>query len=177
METFINPKEMVADDDFPKKRADALRSLNIQTIDPQIRDIVEGIKDIPYCFTLQSCYGHIIEKSPDASQVNRIDPGPALPADALYQIAYFALVLENNESGRSLYQSLVDISHLDNDFIQFGSAEWFRENQGFCNSYVIQVAPYRCRNLDRFNMTSEEARKWCHARSLFLQELRYLFKV
>lgn len=146
-------------------------------IDPQIMDIIEGIMAVPHCFTLQSCYGHIIEQGTDGSRVKRIDPEPALPDNGLYQIAYLALVLENSESGRSLYQSLIDISLLDNNFIQFGSAEWFWKNEGFCNSYVIQVAPSGCRHLDRFNMSGEEAQKWLNSRALFFNELKKLFEL
>ncbi len=175
METFINPKKMIEDDSFSEKRRRTLGKLHISAIDPQIRDIIKGIEAVPYCYTVQSCHGHIIVESPDRSQVKRIDPESALPDNGLYQIAYLALVLENSESGRSLYQSMVDISLLDNDFIQFGSAEWFWKNQGFCNSYVIQVAPYRFRHLDRFNMSGAEAQKWLNSRELFLNEVKKRF--
>ena len=172
METFINSKEMVKDNRFSVKRAEALRHLSMSDIDPKIRDIIEVFAKMRHCFTIQSCQGHIIEQSTGKDRVKRIDPESELPASGLYQIAYLALVLENSKHGRNLYQVLADISKLNNDFIQLGSAKWFWTTKGFINSYVIQVEPFRFRHLDRFNMDCEDAGKWLEARELFFKELR-----
>lgn len=174
METFTSPKELVENDVFETERAKALARMDLSTIDYQIRGIIEAFKNMPYCFTLQSCYGHIIKQNPGSGHEKRIDPDPTSPAAGLYQIAYLALVLENCPAGHSLYLHLAEIPRLDPEFIQFGSAEWFWETQGFRNSYVIQVCPYRFRHFDRFAMFVEEARTWLSARELFFVELKKL---
>ena len=173
METFIYPKEMVKDNAFMEKRSKEAAWLDLSTIDPQIKDIIKALQALPHCFSLQSCDGHIIEPRTDGGYL-KIDPDPESPATWLYQIAYLALVLENSPDGQTLYQHLAEIPRLDVDFIQFGSAEWFWNTQGFCNSYVIQVCPYKFRHLDRFTMSAEEAKKWINARDLFFHELKRL---
>jgi hypothetical protein len=92
----------------------------------------------------------------------------------LYQLAYLALVLENSPPGRELYEALNDIALLDIEFIQWGSADWFWKTQGQCNSYVIQAEPYRYKDLDRFSMDREEARKWLDAKALLFGQVREL---
>jgi len=174
METFVNPKEMVEDDRFSEKRANAIRHLSMSDIDPPIRDIIQGFKGMRHCFTIQSCHGHIIKQIQGGDRFKRIDPESGLPGNGLYQIAYLALALEYSEAGRQLYHGLEDISLLDDDFIQFGSAGWFWHTQGFCNSFVIQVEPDRFRHLDRFKMDRGEARIWLKIRELFFGELRKL---
>ncbi|MBW1789362.1 MAG: hypothetical protein JRK53_22560 [Deltaproteobacteria bacterium] len=173
METYCKLKELVEDDRFSEKRANALEQICMSDIDPPIRDIIETFKETPYCFTIQSCHGHIIEQG-DGNQVKRIEPESGLPENGLYQIAYVTLVLENSAPGREFYQALSDVSRLDEKFIQWGGAHWFWETQGHCNSYVIQVAPHRFRHLDRFNMDRTEGRQWLKARALFFKELRGL---
>jgi hypothetical protein len=173
METFTEPREMVEDLHFTQKRAKALKQLRMSHIDPPIRDIVEGFQAVPHCFTIQSCHGHIMERGPDGG-LGRIEPELGLPNQGLYQIAYFALVLENSEAGRKWYQALADLSLLDHEYIQFGSADWFWNSLGFLNSYVIQVEPHRFRHLDRFSMDRQEAQKWLSAKGLLFSELRKL---
>lgn len=177
METFTEPKEMVDDKRFFEKRARALKHLKMSTIDPPIRDIIEALTSIRHCFTVQSCHGHIVKQDPGGEVIERIDPELELPETGLYQIAYLALVLENSDNGRKLYRILSDLSLLDAHFFQFGSADWFWKTRGFCNSYVIQVEPYRFRHLDWFTMDRKEAKEWLDARNLFFGELRKQLKI
>lgn len=163
---------MIADDRFAQKRAGALKHLRMSHIDPPIRDIVKSFKGIRACFTLQCCHGHIIHQKPGSGKSAFKDPASRPPVSGLYQLAYVALVLENSLPGRELYRGLADISGPDEDFIQFGSADWFWETKEFCNSYVIQVCPRRFRHLDRFKMDAGEARRWLAARAFLFKALR-----
>ena len=131
METFTKPQKMVEDKRFFEKRTHALKHLRIPTIDPPIRDIIEALKSIRHCFTVQSCHGHIIKQDPGGEVIERIDPELGLPETGLYQIAYLALVLEKSHNGRKLYRILSNLSLLDEHFFQFGSADWFWKTQGF----------------------------------------------
>ena len=176
MDTFVEPRPMVENLYYSEKRAEMNSRLRMDDIDPSIQDIIVGFKRMPHCFTIQSCHGHIIEQSPNGG-VTRIEPESRLPAKGLYQIAYLALVLDNSEPGRSLYQALSGMAGLDHEFIQFGSADWFWYNQKFVNSYVIQVEPYRFRHLDRFEMDRNEAEGWISARNVFFREIRKLLGI
>lgn len=173
METLTHPKEMVKDGSFAEKRTQALQQLRMSNIDPPIRDIIKDLKRLRHCFTVQSCHGHLIKQNKAGEIVQRIDPvALGLPETGLYQIAYLTLVLENSQAGRQLFQYLSDISLLDDQYFQFGSADWFWNSQGFFNSYVIQVAPYRYRHQDRFCMDCKEAVRWLDARDVFFEEIR-----
>ena len=101
METFGKPRKMVEDERFSEKREQALKQLRISDIDPPISDIVKGFNEISWCFTLQSCHGHIIEQGPVENRVEKLEPESGLPESTLYQIAYAALVLENSGPGEN----------------------------------------------------------------------------
>ena len=62
METFTELKPIVKNPLFRKQREQALKNLDLTTIDVPVCDIIKGFADIPYCFTLQSCYGHFLYK-------------------------------------------------------------------------------------------------------------------
>lgn len=164
METFIDPKEMIEEAGFSEIRAEILKNLHIPDIDPPIRDIIHTFRSFPHCVTIQCCHGHLLESSVDNDR-------------GLYQIAYLALMLENSPKGREYYNRLAKIAQLDTEFIQWGSAEWFWDNQGLWNSYVIQAEPYRFRHLDRFLMNPSEAMQWHEARTMLFQELRKLLHI
>lgn len=172
METFIAAKEMVEDPSFEEKREKALKQFHMSEIDPQIRDVVNGFAQMEHCFTVQSCHGHIIEQDTDSKVIRRIDPEPELPETGCYQLAYLALVIENSVPGRELMRALAGLASEDEEFIQWGCAEWFWITQGHPNSYVIQVQPYRFRNLDRFTMEREEAETWLAARDRLFRKVR-----
>jgi len=60
METFVEPKPFVENPDYNNQRQSYLTTLNLSIIDTPIVDIVQAFSEMPYCFTLQSCYGHFV---------------------------------------------------------------------------------------------------------------------
>ena len=172
METFGPPMEMVENKAFERKRQKAIEKLRLSEIDSDIRDIVSGFSRLPHCYTIQSCRGHIIEPGPEGGPVVKKEPGPDPPKSALYQIAYLAFVIEDSKPGRELQRFLAGLEGLDKDLIQWGSATWFWLDQDQVNSYVIQVEPYRYREMDRFTMNRPEALKWLEVRELFFDAVR-----
>ena len=146
-----------------------LGRLDINTIDKPIAQLIDGLSKLPYCFTLQSCYGHFLydgQRNPYNTQ--------ALPASAAvsrveYKIAYVALCLQNDDSGKALFQDLSGLVSIDPEYIQFGCAEWFWERQ--VNSYVLQVEPERFKTKDRIVVDYQEALHIERVRNEFFSEL------
>jgi hypothetical protein len=62
MKTFTKLKAFVDDPHYYEKREESLCKLQICTIDAPIVEIIKDFAKLPYCFTLQSCYGHFIHK-------------------------------------------------------------------------------------------------------------------
>jgi hypothetical protein len=60
METFTESKPFVKNPDFHSQRQAYLSTFDINVIDKPIVDIISGFAKPPYCFTLQSCYGHFV---------------------------------------------------------------------------------------------------------------------
>jgi hypothetical protein len=164
LETFTAPKEFVADNRYLQDRQEALEALALQVIDRPIVELIEGFTRLPYCFTLQSCYGHFLCASgQDSSNLERLPP--RYEGEVNYRIAYLALCLENSPRGRKLRDSLQVVSAFDQDYVQFGSADWFWERH--CNSYVLQVEPVRHRTKDQVVVK--------HSEALYLERIRDLF--
>ncbi|MCD4796784.1 MAG: hypothetical protein K8R49_06425, partial [Candidatus Cloacimonetes bacterium] len=137
METFTEFKPLVDNPHFHQQREKALYQLDINIIDAHIKELIKAFSDLPYCFTLQSCYGHFLYD--DQKNPNNIEPLPELDkiSQVEYRIAYIALCIRNNEQGRTFLQELKKIPAIDPDYVQFGCADWFWEQQ--VNSYVLQV--------------------------------------
>lgn len=155
METFTALKGFVENPHYHEQRAEALSRLDIGTIDAPIDKVIRGFSKLAYCFTLQSCYGHFLHKQQRDPQ--NVAP---LPTDdnittVEYRIAYIALCLENNDSGKKLFRDLGKIPIIDQDYIQFGCAEWFWKRQ--VNSYALQVEPKRYMNKDKVFISYQEA--------------------
>jgi hypothetical protein len=176
VETFVEPIEMVEESRFTQNRIKALGDLRPGEIDPQILDIVQDFLQLPHCYTVQSCCGHFVVPGDDGQGVTMLDPGPRPPETGLYQLAYVAVVIENSGPGRELYHRLSEFPKLSKAFIQWGSATWFWNEQGYLNSYVLQVEPVRFKHLDRFTMDEQEARDWLAARELFWTALRGMLR-
>lgn len=130
---------------------------------------------MPYCFTLQSCYGHFLYENHQEDPYN-IDPLPAtgLIARVEYRIAYVAFCLENNDSGRVLLYALGGLPAIDLENIQFCSADWFWERQ--VNSYALQVEPRRFRHEDTAVLSYEEALSVEQTRNSFFVSLKKLLE-
>jgi hypothetical protein len=162
METFIAARAFGPDPHFESSRTAALAELNIADIDPPIADIISDFARIPWCFTLQSCWGHFVhDGQPDP---RCCDPLAHYTEDTRgrYQLAYVAVCLKNSPEGRLLHDDLRAIVKLDPANIQFGSAEWFWNQQ--VNTYVLQVEPERFKTQDRAILDVREA--------LYLEKLK-----
>jgi len=174
LETFTEPKDFVDNPHYLQQRQASLATLDNVTIDGPIVDIVKSLQDLPYCFTLQSCYGHFVHTGQqDRNNTERLHISDS-SADVTYRIAYIALCIENSPEGKGLFKDLRDISVADSEFIQFGSAEWFWDRQ--LNSYALQVEPERYRDKDQVTIDYREALRVQDARDSFFSELRNLLR-
>lgn len=141
METFIGPKELVENRHFKEQRQKTLSGLKYSMIDMPIIKIVNGFNKLPYCFTLQSCFGHFVyDTEKDSHNLNPL-PITETITTVEYRIAYLALCIENSESGKRLVKALDEITSINSENIQFCSAVWFWERQ--VNSYALQLEPER----------------------------------
>lgn len=160
METFTEAKPFVNDPGYKRRRQAALtefeNQLSAGSIDSPVIEIVKGFNRLPFCFTLQSCFGHFVHKcQKDSRNVEPLSYYQDELSVVEYRIAYMTLYLRNNEFGRTLFNDFHVIAKRNPDYIQFGSAEWFWK---VCpNSYVLQVEPSRSRNKDKIRVNIKEA--------------------
>ncbi len=155
METFAAPKKVVVSPHFPEQRKKCLATLSDEMIDPPILDIIHGFNQLPFCFTLQSCYGHFLyNDQKDPQNLNRL-PVIKTIASIEYRIAYIAFCIENSVSGEKLLKRLEEITLIDPQNIQLCSAEWFWKRQ--VNSYALQVEPDRFKRKDSALLDYQEA--------------------
>lgn len=174
METFRQARSFVNDSGYLKRREKALNELHGEieegNIDSPIMKLLLGYNSLPYCFTLQSCYGHFVYG--DHRDPKNIDPlplNPELETSVEYRIAYLAICLQDNPLGRRLFQELNDITRIDPHYIQFGSAEWFWRR--CVNSYTLQVEPERYKYKDKAVFSMKEALHVEKTRDLVFKEL------
>lgn len=144
METLTELKELAENLYFRVQKQKTLYDLTDDMIDLPIIDLINGFNTLPYCFTLQSCYGHFVLN--DQKENHNLAPLPVSGTieKVVYRIAYIAFCIENIHLGRELFESFKQIVAIDPENIQFCCAEWFWERQ--VNSYALQVEP------DRFNL-------------------------
>ena len=174
METFTDLKEFAANPRFNQQMQQSLSQLNIDQIDSPIVDVVSGFAKLPYCFTLQSCYGHFlhshqkddynIDALPIVDNIDNVD----------FRIAYIALCIENSSSGKILFEDFRRIPETDPEYIQFGCAEWFWERQ--INSYALQVEPKRYMRKDKVRVGYREALHLERVRNRFFDQLNKLLQ-
>ena len=155
---------------FQEQRLKALGDLDLSVIDRPIVDIIKGLNTLPYCFTLQSCWGHFLYEG--QGDKNNTEPLPETDniSQVEYRIAYVALCIENSQAGRLFLEDLREISEIDRDYIQFGSAEWFWKRQ--VNSHALQVEPERFKTKDSLFVGYGEAVHIEEVRDFFFKELR-----
>ena len=155
METFTEPKEFVDDPHYQAQKQITLSGLTDDMIDLPIVELIREFNDLPYCFTLQSCYGHFVYK--DQKNTRNLDPLPAkeILGKVEYRIAYLAFCIANSDSGKRLFEALKEIVALDPGNVQFGCAEWFWKRQ--VNSYALQVEPDRFKYKDTAILDYREA--------------------
>jgi len=174
LETFAEPKELVENPHYAKQRLRNLANLADAIIDAPIVEIIEGFNRLPYCFTLQSCYGHFLYKGQNDN--HNIDPLPITNSlgRVEYRIAYLALCIENSELGSKLLEAMKEITFVDPENIQLCSAEWFWKRQA--NSYALQVEPDRFKHQDKAMLDHKEALYIEKIRNKFFAQLKELLQ-
>ncbi|MDY7036451.1 MAG: hypothetical protein SV375_09880 [Thermodesulfobacteriota bacterium] len=171
MDTFTKTKEFVINSRYIQDRKNTIAGLDLSSIDEPIMDIVSAFAELPYCFPLQSCFGHFI--CDPEQDIHTLDPiFTDYQGSVRYRIAYIAVCIENSRYGRIFRESLTKIPTLDPAYIHFGSAGWFWER--FVNSYVLQIEPVAHIGEDETILEPTEARQVQMVRDLFFEELRNL---
>lgn len=144
-------------------------------LDEPIINLIHGFNSLPYCFTLQSCYGHFIDTG-QASPHN-LEPLPRERnhiGHVEYRIAYIAFCIEHSLPGRRLFEVLRSVPAPDPENIQFCCAEWFWQRQ--VNSYALQVMPERFKHQDRAFFDYNEALRIEKRREQFFARLKILLE-
>ena len=172
METLTELRSFVSNPHFRQQRQQSLSQLDTGTIDPPILDVVSDLGRLPYCFTLQSCFGHFLSGSQRNPRNTEPLPISDTTATFEYRIAYLALCIEDSEPGRALFDALRQMTAIDPEYVQFACADWFWERQ--VNSYVLQVEPARHKKKDRALIAYQEALHTERIRDRFYAELRLL---
>jgi hypothetical protein len=153
METFTEPRKMVANARYADERRAALDALDMAAIDEPIVDIVEAFARLPHCYTLQCCYGHFLPvPGQDDHSLAPIPEGHT--GSVRYRIAYVAFCIENCDWGRAFLDTLSRVSAIDPGYVQFGSADWFWEQ--WVNSYTLQVDPAAHRFKDQADLAGRD---------------------
>jgi len=129
LETFIEPKELVENPEYHDQRRRTLASLNDGMIDAPIIELIHGFNRLPYCYTLQCCYGHFIFNG--QTDLHNLKPLPITDIifKVEYRIAYVCLCIENSKPGKNFLQALQEITAIDPENIQFCCADWFWKRQ------------------------------------------------
>jgi len=155
LETFTDPKELVKNPHYQDQRQKTLTHLSDEMIDGPIIELIDAFNKVPYCFTLQSCYGHFMHSG--QNNFYNLQPLPITDTIARveYKIAYICFCVENTERGRGLLKALNEITAIDPENIQFCCAEWFWKRH--VNSYALQVQPDRFKHKDRAILDYKEA--------------------
>ena len=175
METFTELKDLAENPHYQVQKQKSFSNLNDAMIDTPIVDLINGFNKLPYCFTLQSCYGHFVYNG--QKDIHNLAPLPVKGAIAKveYSIAYIAFCIENNRLGRELFESFNGITAIDPENIQFCCAEWFWKRQ--INSYALQVEPDRFKRNDTAIVDLKEALYIEKIRNEFFIRLYVLLKI
>ena len=174
METFTEPKELVENSHYQEQRQKSLAGLTDVMIDVPIIKIINGFNKLPYCFTMQSCYGHFLYNGQkDTHNLESLSVTNTI-ARVEYRIAYIAFCIETSDSGRRLFEALKEITVIDPQNIQFCCAEWFWKRQ--VNSYALQVEPERFKREDRAILDCKEALNIEKIRNEFFVQLKELLQ-
>jgi len=174
LETFTELKGLAENPHYQVQKRKIQYDLNDGMIDMPIVDLINGFNKLPYCFTLQSCYGHFVYN--DQKDTHNLDPLPAkeIIAKVEYRIAYIAFCIENSASGRGLFETLKKITAINPRNIQFCCAEWFWKRQ--INSYALQVEPDIFKSKDTAIIDFNEALHIEKIRNTFFIQLYELLK-
>ena len=174
METFTEIKTMVENPDYREQKQKYISGLSDDMIDAPIIDLINGFNKLPYCFTLQSCFGHFVFNDvKDPYNLKRL-PISETTAGIEYRIAYICFCIKNSVSGRGLLEDLDEITSIDPDFIQLCCAEWFWQKQ--VNTYALQVQPDRFKHKDCAVLDYKEALRVEKIRNEFFLQLEELLQ-
>jgi hypothetical protein len=174
LETFTETKPLVDNLHYQEQRQKCLAGLHDGMIDTPIIEVINAFNQLPYCFTLQCCYGHFVYSG--QNDPHNLEPLPLTDTigSVEYRIAYIALCIENRDLGRMLLDALKGIADIDPENIQFGCADWFWERQ--LNSYALQVEPDRFKFEDKATLDYQEALKIEKVRNEFFVRLKELLQ-
>ena len=171
METYCSEKPLRPDPQFEQARMRALGGLAEAGIDAPIRDVIAALNRLPYCYTLQCCFGHFVApEQPDEHNLTPVaEAGPSVGFS--YRIAYVAFCIDASPDGKRFLDALRGLpSRIDQDNIQFGCAQWFWDQ--CANSYVLQVQPTDRADVDSLDVSREEALRIQSTRDGFWDALR-----
>ena len=172
MQTFTAPKSMVPNPNFETQKQSSLAGLKDHMIDAPIVKIIKRFNCLPFCYTLQSCYGHFVyEGQTDILNVNPL-PANKIPVPVEYRIAYIAFAIANSDVGRRFKHALGEVVAIDKANIQFCSADWFWERQ--VNTYALQVEPDRFKHQDKALLDYAEARRVESVRNTFFDHIKQI---
>lgn len=174
MKTFTKLKALAENPQYRDQRRKALSGLSDNMIDEPIIGLVNNFNKLPYCFTLQSCYGHFVYTGQEDPHNLESLPHMDAIAEVEYRIAYVAFCVENSALGELFLEALRKIVAVDPENIQLACAEWFWERQ--VNSYVLQVEPDRFKFEDRALLEYGEALKIERIRNKFFVRLGALLQ-
>jgi hypothetical protein len=169
METFIKAKNFVNNPDYLANRQQILKSFDVNLIDPPIAELIQKILALPFCFTLQSCYGHFLYKGQSNPYGIETLPKSNNIKTVQYRIAYITVCIQENNKGKQLLEELNNVAQIDKKYIQFGCAGWFWKK--FLNSFVLQVEPERYSTEDKIFVGHEEALHIENVRNKFFKKL------
>ncbi len=175
METFEPPRKLVNNQNFEQTRNTWLGSLDLDSIDAPITDLIRSLNTLPFCFTLQSCFGHFLYEGQDNKHNTTPLPNSPLKCQIQYRIAYLALCIADNQQGRKFIEILTHVPSPHPDIIQFGSAAYFWEKQ--VNSYVLQIGPVKLQDKDTMEINYQEAISVQTARNYFFQTIEQIIKL
>ena len=172
METFTKFRPMIVDPRYQDRRRQRLNKLNIDEVDAPIAGLINDLCEFPFCFTIQSCFGHFLYAGKE--DPNNIDPLPSTNDinTAEYRIVYIALCVENSRPGREFLRWLEQIPEIDPQYIQFGCAEWFGEKDPI--AYVLQIEPEKFLLKDKCTVDFVEALHIEKVRNAFYDRFRML---
>jgi len=155
METFAEPKKLIRNPRYRRQKEKSLRSLTNTVIEAPLVDLINGFNKLPYCFTLQCCYGHFVYDGQE--DIHNLEPLPLTesPTEVTYRIAYICFCIEKSTSGEKFLEDLKKVPAIDPHNIQICSAEWFWKRQ--VNSYALQVEPERYKEQDTAILDFKEA--------------------
>jgi len=172
LETFTEPKELAENPRYLDQRKKSLAGLNDGMIDAPIIGLINAFNKLPYCFTMQSCYGHFIYKGQNDS--HNLEPLPITDtiARVKYRIAYICFCIENSDLGRGMLEAMNEITAIDPENIQFCCSEWFWKRH--VNSYALQVEPDRFKRKDTAIFDYREALHIENIRNKFFVQLQEL---